>query len=90
MDVLYGKQFLKQYDKAGEKIQSAFKARLKLFLENPHHSLLHNHALTGRYMGFRSINITGDWRAIYAVDENGYGIRVTFKLFGTHSQLYRK
>lgn len=89
MDVLYGKLFLKQYDKAGVKIQYAFQKRLQLFLNNPHHPLLHNHALTGKYLGFWSINATGDWRAIYFVKKLDEETLITFKLFGTHSQLYR-
>lgn len=33
--------------------------------------LLNNHSLTGKWRGYRSINITGDWRAIFVeVGEN--------------------
>lgn len=59
------KQFAKQFDRAPIKIQQAIRQRLKLFLQNPNSVQLHNHALTGVYKGYRSINITGDWRAIF-------------------------
>ena len=90
MDIQLDKIFRKQYKKAHENIQTAFKERVRLFSENQHHVLLHNHLLTGKYRGHRSINITGDWRAIYIERETtDKKIHIKFKLFGTHSQLYR-
>lgn len=84
MVVEYDKKFLKQYDKADPKIRLAFKKRRRLFQENPFDPQLRNHALSGRYHGFRSINITGDWRALYRAK----GKLVIFEALGTHSQLY--
>jgi len=43
--------------------------------------------LTGKYKGFRSINITGDWRAVFR--ELKSGEIVYFDLLGTHSKLYK-
>jgi len=40
-------KFSKTYDKAPYKIRDAFDTRLKLFLENPYHSQLNNHRLSG-------------------------------------------
>ena len=40
-------KFNKTYDKAPYKIRDAFDTRLKLFLENPYHSQLNNHRLSG-------------------------------------------
>lgn len=91
MDVQFGKVFIKQYDKADIKIRKAFQERLRLFRENPHHPQLRNHLLIGKYQGYQSINITGDWRALYI--EKTSSLRETvieFRLFGTHSQLYKK
>lgn len=90
MPVRFSKKFRRQYDKADQKIQSLFDKKLTTFLQNPFHPLLNNHALTGRLLGCRSINVTGDWRAIYQedLDENGNQI-VMFVLVGTHSQLYK-
>ncbi len=84
MTVKFSKKFRKQYQKADKKIQVRFNQKLALFLTNPFHSQLNNHQLTGTYLDYRSINVTGDWRAIYS--ENA-GV-VVFELLGTHSQLY--
>lgn len=86
MEVDYPRQFIKEFKKCSLKIQYAFRDRLALFLSNSFHDLLHNHPLSGRLKGRRSINITGDWRAIFEETENG----VTFVDIGTHSQLYKK
>lgn len=85
MPTNFAKTFSKQYGKAGRKIRSAFDERLELFLLDPFHPLLNNHALTGKYKGMRSINVTGDWRAIYSENKEA----VIFELLGTHSQLYK-
>lgn len=89
MQIKFAKKFKKQYEKAGSKIQSAFGKRLVLFQQNPHYPLLNNHALIGEYSEFRSIDITGDWRAIFSeeLDDNDNKI-IIFELLGTHSQLY--
>ena len=88
--VSYSRRFIKQYEKADQKIQKAFDRKLALFLTDSFHPLLNNHELTGQFAGYRSINITGDWRAHYSqsTDEKGY-TKYVFELFGTHSQLYR-
>ncbi len=85
MQIKFAKKFKKRYEKADSKIQSAFDKRLELFLKNPFHELLNNHTLTGEYLGYRSIDITGDWRAIFSQQDNV----VNFKILGTHSQLYK-
>ena len=85
MEIKYNSRFSKQYAKSNNKVKTAFNSRLKLFLQNPHQPLLRNHALTGSYKGYRSINVTGDWRAIYS-EKNGI---IIFEALGTHSQLYK-
>jgi len=85
MSINFAKAFSKQYDKVESKIKVAFDKKFKLFLQNPFHPLLNNHALTGGYKGFRSINVTGDWRAIYSENKEA----IVFELLGTHSQLYK-
>lgn len=89
MLISYGKKFKKQYQKANLKIKDAFKMRLKYFRENPDNPTLNNHPLIGTHLGKRSINITGDWRAVYSESINDEGEKsVIFHLLGTHSQLY--
>jgi len=47
--------------------------------------VLENHPLQGRYEGYRSINITGDLRAVFKqVRPDKYW----FTKIGTHSELY--
>ena len=84
MLVKFTKSFQKEYKKASQKIKSQFDDRLKIFLVNEFAVVLNNHALTGKYKGHRSINVTGDWRVIYRVS---LGIAF-FEALGTHSQLY--
>jgi len=85
----YSKRFLKQLKKAPLKIQIAFRDRFAIFLEDPSDPILDNHSLTGNHLGKRSINITGDWRAIYSENINEEGEKsLELHLLGTHSQLY--
>lgn len=86
MFINFARKFVKSYHKAPVEIREAVSIRLKLFRQNALHPLLNNHRLTGQYKDLRSINITGDWRAIYEeVDKE----TVYFLELGTHSQLYR-
>lgn len=90
MKIKFGRRFAKQYEKADQRIKEAVKKRIDIFRTNPFHPLLNNHQLTGNYLGYRSINVTGDWRALYTklIDEEDETL-VTFEILGTHSQLYK-
>ena len=85
MTINYSKAFMKLFDKSPKHIQEALVERMKCFEANPYDPILNNHRLTGKYQGRRSINITGDWRAIY---ENKPDDEAFFVLIGTHSSLY--
>jgi addiction module RelE/StbE family toxin len=85
----YSKKFLKQLKKSPIEIKIAFRKRLELFIENPFHPQLNNHALAGKFSGYRSINVTGDWRAIFSEYEDKDTPIVIFEIIGTHSQLYK-
>ena len=87
MQIEYSKRFLKEFKKCPPKIQTAFKQRLKLFINNKGAPLLNNHKLTGKLRDYRSINITADWRAIF--QEYKKETTVYFILIGTHSNLYK-
>ena len=82
------KKFLKQHKKAPQNIRKAWIKRLSIFTQDSLHPLLNNHALTGELSGYRSINITGDWRALYSEHEEDKKIVIVFEVMGTHSQLY--
>ncbi len=86
MRVQFSRQFAKLYDKTPLKIRGVFDERLRLFTHDQFHPLLSNHQLTGEWKGYRSINITGDWRAIF--HELNDTDSIIFDAIGTHSQLY--
>jgi addiction module RelE/StbE family toxin len=79
------KNFVKSYRKFPKKLQLAVKDKLSLFRRQPFVQELNNHALSGKYEGYRSINITGDYRAIYKIISEK---RVIFVVLGTHAKLY--
>ncbi len=85
MQVDFYREFQKDLKKLSKKEQLQFGERIALFLEDPMHPLLHNHALIGKLRGLRSINITGDIRALY---EEITPELAFFVAIGTHSELY--
>jgi len=86
MQVDYHRKFVKNLSKLQLNIREAFRQRLKLFLDDKFNPLLDNHQLHGEFFGCRSINVTGDYRAIFT-EENEV---VTFLRIGTHHQLFGK
>lgn len=88
MKVRFAKKFKKNYRGSPLKIRREFDKRLKVFITDKFNPALNNHALVGQYISHRSINITGDWRAIFREFDDGE--IVYFDLLGTHSQLYKK
>ncbi len=85
MEIVFRKEFKKQYQKLPKKIQQKFAERLQLFTTDQNHPLLHLHTLTGTDAPIESINITGDYRALLYRNKS----IVTFLKIGTHSELYR-
>lgn len=81
----FSKNFQKDFKKLDNKIKSKFSLRLEVFISNQSNPILNNHALSGAFANNRSINITGDIRAIYKeVEEGAYFIAI-----GSHSKLYK-
>ena len=85
MKILFHKNFIKQLKRFPANVQAQFQKRLKLFMDDPFHPTLSNHALRGEWHDFRSINVTGDVRALYM--QSGENI-VEFVIIDTHSNLY--
>ena len=86
MNIAYSKQFLKMVQKLPPKVKLQLADRIELFGVDPLHARLRSHALHNPYQGSYSINISGDYRAIYQlIDEQ----TALFTHVGTHSQLYR-
>ena len=85
MTLLYSQRFRKNYRKLLPKIREKFKERRNIFLADSFDSILDNHPLHGEYTGCRSINITGDYRAIF-YREGADTAR--FIAIGTHHELF--
>jgi len=85
MIVIYSKKFQKSYKKLPLKLQEQFKQRRNLFLEHPFDPLLNNHLLHEPYAGCRSINVTGDYRAVFYNERQDI---VRFIIIGTHHELF--
>ena len=86
MQIEYSQKFVKEFKKCPQNIKESFKFRLKIFIKDKHSPVLNNHRLSGKIKNFRSINIGGDWRAIFEEMERGQIIY--FVAIGTHSRLY--
>jgi len=84
MKASYTKNFLHQYSKLLPKIRLGVDERIILWQSDPLNSQLRDHQLKGKYKHYRSIDITGDYRALYLLNGN----EAVFDLLGTHSQLY--
>ena len=80
----YSKNFIKQSKKLRPSTRAKLLIRIKLFANNPLDPELRDHALKGKYKIYRSIDVTGDYRALYLLR----GDEVIFDIVGTHAQLY--
>lgn len=80
------KSFLKSYAKLPKSVKDKFFERVQLFIDEPEHPLLHIHSLKGGMAPLKSMNITGDYRALFTVDSKKS--LVIFYKIGTHSELY--
>lgn len=87
MNVHYHNNFIKSYEKRilhNVVLDSKFKDRLKLFIENSQTSILKDHALKGAKLNYRSFSVTGDVRVIYEKVNDG----ILLHDIGTHNQVY--
>jgi len=85
MRVFLHRKFEKKFIKLHPKIKEQFKERRTLFMEDPFHPTLNNHPLSGERQGQWTINVTGDWRAVYVFKGKD---TVAFIDIDTHSNLY--
>ena len=75
---------MKQAKKLAPETRKRLIERIELFSDNPLNPILRNHALKGKYKEYRSIDVSGDIRALYLQKEH----EAIFDAVGTHSQLY--
>ena len=86
MKIRFHKNFKKQYQKLAKRQQKKVQKRLEMFLKDPFNPVLKNHPLRGKYLDYRSINITGDLRVIYKYISSEECI---FVVLDKHSNLYK-
>lgn len=85
MKAVSSRQFEKQVSKLPKKVKQALKKKLLIFLSDEFHETLNNHKLSGEYLGYRSINISGDIRLIYKKIKDEIAF---LHAIGSHSELY--
>ena len=85
MKVFLNTPCMRQYKKLPQDIQRKFNERVDLLLENPRNPLLRIHKLKGKKKPLKSMNITGDYRALFI--QKGKHLVIFYRV-GTHSQLY--
>ena len=84
MIIDFHKDFTKDFKKLSLKIRTKFQERLLIFEKDEFEPVLNNHALKGKWLGYRSINVTGDVRAIFKRDPQ----TAIFVTIDSHSNLY--
>jgi addiction module RelE/StbE family toxin len=70
MSIILGTSFKNKYSELEKKIRNKFKERISIFIFDEFNPILNNHSLRGKYLGYRSINVSGDIRAIYKKRNN--------------------
>ncbi|OGH10454.1 MAG: hypothetical protein A2857_00060 [Candidatus Levybacteria bacterium RIFCSPHIGHO2_01_FULL_36_15] len=88
MKIQYDPGFIKQLKKTNVRIRKSFIKKIYVFQRNPNDVILRNHALHGEWKGYRSINVTADWRALYEEINEREEITAYFTFIGTHKDLY--
>ncbi len=85
MIIVFHKDFKKSYKKSHKKLRKQFDDRLRIFKQDEFNEILNNHALKGKWLGYRSINVTGNVRAIFKRETDS----ALFVAIDSHSNLYR-
>lgn len=85
MHLIEGRGFEKQLAKLSKGLRTKVRERVQILGVDSTHPPLNDHKLGPPYEGYRSINITGDYRLVYTkLDKDTYYLRT----IGTHHQLY--
>ena len=83
---LRSSRFEKEYTRLSKELKIKANERLQVFVADQFDPILNNHKLGHEFEGYRSINVTGDWRIVYKrVDEQTCLLHIV----GTHHQLFR-
>ena len=79
MEFRYTQKFKKQFKKLPQNVQDNFAERVDLLVSDPTNPKLRLHPLKGKFVGYWSMNVTGDVRALYR--EDGERIIIFFFFF---------
>ena len=90
MTIKFSPDFLKKLKKLNVRIRKSFKERILVFSRNSEDLQLDNHPLKREWRGYRSIDITSDYRAIYKEINMEEEKVAYFVALGTHDELYGK
>ena len=86
MKIIFHKTFQKKLKKQANVERVQLQNRLDIFVSDPFNVILNNHALRGAFTGYRSINVSGDLRAIYRIESNDIAL---FTDIDNHANLYK-
>ena len=89
MKVQLAPKLIQKVKRQDVRISKSFKRAISLFSVDPYDPELNNHELHQNWDGFRSIDITADWRAIYQEISEGDDVIAYFVALGTHEELYK-
>lgn len=90
MIIRYDPLLLAKLKKVNARVRKSFKQKLEVFLKEPQNPELNNHSLKRDCLGYRSIDITSDWRAIFAEKTEDNETIMYFVDIDTHEKLYKK
>lgn len=88
MTVRYTPEFINGVKNLNVRVRKSFKEKIDIFKLRPYDPQLVNHQLKREYLGYRSINITSNYRAIYKEIDEGREKVAYFVTIGTHKELY--
>jgi addiction module RelE/StbE family toxin len=86
--IFSNREFIRQYKRVNVRIKKFVDRKLQIFRKNPLEHGLNNHPLRDAWTGYRSIDITADYRAIYREVREGKELNAYFVALGTHTELY--
>ena len=88
MKIIYDPAFIRKLKKLNVRIRKSFREKIVIFQLNPSDPILDNHPLEQELAGYRSIDITADYRAIFEELQKEEKVYYFF-LIGTHKKLYK-
>ena len=89
MILRFSSEFAERLKKVNVRVRKSFKQRIAVFYNNPNDPLLNSHPLRKEWQGYRSIDITNDWRAVYTEKAERGEVIFFFVAIGTHKELYK-